>query len=96
MSVTVAQLDILHIQVINAESVNVWNKDRDRLELEIKNLSYPPSFQIVALTSSQQVTSSTVVKISFIICDDVSNTFNMNIPLNCNLMSPPTGNLFYT
>ena len=42
-------------QVISAAEVDVWKKEVEDLETDIKNLQYPPCFCIIAIPSTNTV-----------------------------------------
>ncbi len=52
----------MHLQAIKAESIDLWRKSIEELKLEIKNLMYPPSFQVIAVNHQAIATSSVTVE----------------------------------
>ena len=69
--------------------VNLWAKERDELELEIKCFIYPPSFQVIAI--NQQNSKPTSVKVQFTISEEKKEDFFLTLVLPCNSVSSPTG-----
>ena len=69
----------LHLQEIDADSVNLWTREEADLKLEIKNLMYPPSFQVTAI--SQNATAPSFVTVQFMLSDASRNDFFIILPL---------------
>ena len=68
-----------NIQVIDADSVDLWSKDADVVKLETETLIYPPSFQVDII--SQHATGSTFVTLHFNLNSGKPQVFTINIPL---------------
>ena len=77
------------MQIIDADSVNLWAKTMEELELEIECLMYPPSFHITAIC--KQGNTPSCVKVHFRTSEDADDDFIMTLPLLCNLVPYPSG-----
>ena len=65
-------------QVINADSIDIWNKEPEALKYSIKYLQYPPSFRVIII--SKKANDDSLIKFRF--KTEISREqFYLNLPL---------------
>ena len=69
--------------VIHATSINLWTIDKEVLKMDIKNLLYPPSFQVDVL--GRTATEIFFLKIRFKISENKKEDFFMTLPLDLDM-----------